>query len=167
MSECQCGKRASKHFDNRYCSYYCKMFVERGLKMVNSKYPPIKLTCQTCGDNFNYPKNKNHMIYFCSPECKTTLAKVNVPKPRMNYFALLYLQEKEDWISAKDLDKYMETKSYRSHANRWAGILKRWAKAGIVDRTLEKPYQYRFNQQYIKQPIAKLMISIRGLKNEL
>lgn len=164
MKSCHCGLTVSKNYDNVYCSYYCKLFKEGNHKMKGSKYPVIKLECEHCGDKFDFRKANNYEVCFCSVECKSKIYKINVPKPRMNYLVLKYLKTHEGWNIMNNLNRFMEKHSFRSHENRWQGILKRWIIAGIVHKTMDKPYQYKFNPQYKDVPIVKLLITVRGLK---
>lgn len=171
------GMRSSTSgaLEPHFCSRYCRIFDERGLKKINGaeKYgkrqfegfnwwPKIPVDCDNCGDSFNLASQCDHNNQvFCNIKCATTV-KTSKKKAMRDYQSLRILRtlgwenrlNEGGWVSAEVIAKKLCQYNYKANSNTVAGFMRRWVSRGIVEH---KPSHYRLAPAYREERLGHIV----------
>lgn len=182
MQTCSCGRIINPYADHAsfleqtYCSKYCRIFNERGLKIINGAekfdkaqysgfnwWPIIKINCEMCEApvDLHYEFERANR-QFCSRVCFNKMKSVKKRKSQMNYAILRllrhhYYNNEEGWITASDMSELMNhRRDVKGNPRRWGNMLTKWVKRGLVENKGQHPMQYRLKKEYLNAPLAKI-----------
>ena len=164
--------KGDRIYEEQYCSHYCRIFEERGLKKIRKsdnkyhsgmfRWPKIHIPCQMCAE----PTLLIHDIekgnrQFCSTTCHHLFKGARKRHMDMGHLLLSILKHKAtyspktSWMKAHLIAEYMGRTTQQITPYRVSSMLKRWIACGLVEY---KNLEYRFNLKKLgKTPLAKAM----------
>ena len=182
MRKCSCGREidpyalSASFFEEDYCSEYCRVFDQKGLKIVNGEekygkaqfkgfnwWPVIEINCEMCEKSTELRYDwENANRQFCSRACFNKMKMVKKRRSQMHYAALRLLRHRhrhcvDGWISAATMCEIMNRRrDFTGNPRRWGNMMTKWVKRGIVESRSEHPREYRLKNEYLNVPLAKL-----------
>ena len=170
----------SSALEPKFCSRYCRLYDEQGLKMINgaevqgnSQYsgfnywPKISCNCDMCGKEFKIGANAEHNNQvFCSKKCHNAV-KTSKRRAMREYLVLRILRtlgwhngkEHDGWMVGIEIAKKMNRWGYKANGTTAGQILRKWVSRGVVEQQPNSTSgsNYRLAPKHRESPIGNLV----------
>jgi hypothetical protein len=173
---CLTPRKGDLAWEETYCSKYCRLYDEKGLKMVpfdgdcvhhNGKlrWPRIPIECDMCGTEtlLLHDVEKANRAY-CSTKCWNNLKscqKRGIHRT-MNMLHFLEHRKKYDrngWVSPSSISERCGRKGQMCSPTTVGLSLKRWREAGIVEAKLIGGSQHGHEYRFILKGLKGMTVS--------